>query len=379
MTRTALGLALLAGATSWGSANIGPVAGALGREFDVSLASVGVVGGTVFFAGLMVAKLGSAAVTRRIGTSSACRLACVLALAGSVVAAVAPALWVLATGRALSGLGLGLAIVAGPVLAKEAGGVRLVGVFGGAVTFGVAGALGVGSVMRGAGIDWRVDFAVAAAAALVALVMVPTSRGAPTIPSGSVLAVLRRSATNLSAWRLELLFTTALGIPYILGVWLVPYLTRDAHISSELAGLLSVAMYCLLALVRPEGARLDARGMPAGAIGGLAPVVAAVGLLLLALDGAVPVLVAGALLAGAGFAIPYALMYDEAQQLFPGARVASVGLLSVGGNVLPLAVLPVLGAAIEHGNGELALCALAVVPLLAGLANLKPALDSSSA
>ena len=128
---------------------------------------------------------------------------------------------------------------------------------------------------------------------------------------------MRRSATSWSAWRIELLFTTALGVPYILGVWLVPYLTRDAGVSSGLAGLLSVALYVLLALVRPEGARLEARGMPAGAIGGLAPLAAAAGLLLLALDGAVPVLVAGALLAGAGFAIPYALMYDEAQQCTP--------------------------------------------------------------
>ena len=142
MTRAGLGLALLAGATSWGSADIGPVAGALAREFDVSLASVGVVGGTVFFAGLMVAKLGSATVARHIGTARACQVACLLALVGSLVSALAPEYWVFATGRVISGLGLGLAIVAGPVLAKEAGGVRLVGVFGAGVTLGVAFALG---------------------------------------------------------------------------------------------------------------------------------------------------------------------------------------------------------------------------------------------
>ena len=379
MTRAGLGLALLAGATSWGSADIGPVTSALAHEFDVSLASVGVVGGTVFVLGLLVAKLWSAAVTRHIGTARACQLACALALAGSVVAALAPEYWVLGVGRVVSGVGLGLAIVAGPVLAKEAGGVRLVGLFGAGVQLGVAGALAAGSVMRGAGVDWRVDFAVAAVAALLALValaLAPRSEERAEIPSGSVLALVRRAATSWSAWRIELLFTTALGVPYILGVWLVPYLTEDAHVSSELAGLLSVALYVLLAFVRPEGARLEARGLPAGALGGLAPLAAAGGLLLLALDGAVPVLIGGALLAGAGFAIPYALMYDEAQRLYPEARVAAVGLLSVGGNVLPLAVLPVLGAAIENGNGELAFAALAALPLLTGLVNLRPALTS---
>ena len=327
----------------------------------------------------MVAKLGAATVTRRIGTAQAARLACALALAGSLVVAASPVYAGLGAGRALAGFGLGLTAVAGPVLAKELGGVRLVGVFGGAITLGVAAALGVGSLMRAVGIDWRLDFLVAAAVAAAGLVTVPSGQGAAPVASGSVLALLRRSASQASAWRLELLFTTALGVPYVLGIWLVPYLTREAGAAAELAGLLSVALYVLIALLRPEGARLDADGRSPGVLGGLAPIGAGAGVALLAVSGQVPALVAGALLAGAGFALPYALMYDEAQRLFPEARVAAVGLLSVGGNILPLALLPLVGAAIEAGRGEVALCGLAVLPVLAGLANLRPVVSAASA
>jgi len=46
-----------------------------------------------------------------------------------------------------------------------------------------------------------------------------------------------------------------------------------------------------------------------------------------------------------------------------------VGLFSVGGNLLPLAVTP----AIASGDGDLAILLLAGISVLAGLANLRPA------
>lgn len=335
------------------------------------------LGGTAFFAGLVTAKLGAAYLTRRLGAGHCARLACLAVVAGNALLAASPIYAGLAAGRVIAGAGLGLALVIGPVLAKQAGGVRIVGVFGGAVMLGVAGALGIGSLMRVAGIDWRLDFALSGALGLVALAMLPRA-GDVTVPSGSVLAVARLSVRRLAPWRLELLFTTSLGVPYVLGVWLVPYLTTDVGLSAAGAGLLGFALYALTTVLRPEGARLDAEGRSTAALGGVAPLAAAAGLVLLALAGGWPLAAVGIAVAGAGFAIPYATMYDEAQRLFPGSRIAAVGLLSVGGNLLPLAVMPAIGAAISSGDGELALLALAAVPLLAGLANLKPAAPDDS-
>ena len=369
-TRDLIGFGLFGAAAAWNSGDVGPAAAAIADDLGVSLAAVGVLGGTVFFAGLVVAKLGAATVTRRIGVIAAARTTCLAAVVGNVVIAVSPAFAGVAAGRLLAGVGLGMALVLGPVLARRAGGVRLVGLFGGSVTIGVAAAVGAGSVLRGAGVDWRLDFVLAAVVAASALVVLPPVPAA-AISSGSVIALARRTVGSLPAWRLELLFMTALGIPYVLGVWLIPFLTKDAGLSTALAGALGVGLYALNALMRPEGARLEARGRSLALLGGLAPIIAAAGLVALAFGGELGVIV-GVALAGAGFAIPYAPMYDEAARLFADARVAAIGLFSVGGNLLPLVATPPLGAAIASGHGDLAFAALAAISLLAGLVNLRP-------
>jgi hypothetical protein len=46
---------LLGLAVGWGAGNIGPVVGPLARGFHVSLAAVGLLSGTVYFAAVMVA------------------------------------------------------------------------------------------------------------------------------------------------------------------------------------------------------------------------------------------------------------------------------------------------------------------------------------
>ena len=249
MLRERVGFALFAGAAAWNAGNVGPAAAAISSDLDISLAAVGVLGGTVFFAGLVVAKLGAARLTAWIGSGGAARSACLAAIAGNVVIAASPASPGIAAGRLLAGYSL----------------------------------------------------------------------------AGSVLALARRSARKLPAWRLEFLFMTALGVPYVLGVWLVPFMTEDAGFSAGLAGVLGVVLYAMAAVMRPEGSRLEAEGRSLRLLGGVAPMVAGVGLILLAATDSPAIAIAGVVLAGIGFAIPYAAMYDEAERLFPEARIAAVG------------------------------------------------------
>ena len=163
------GFTTFGAAMAWNAGNIGPAAGAIGSDLGVSLAAVGVLGGTVFFAGLVLAKLGAARLTSRVGSNGGIRVACLAAVAGNAVIAISPVFAGIAAGRLLTGFSLGLALVLGPVLARSAGSGRLVGLFGASVTIGTAAALGVGSLMRGGDIDWRIDFVVAALLALLAL------------------------------------------------------------------------------------------------------------------------------------------------------------------------------------------------------------------
>jgi predicted MFS family arabinose efflux permease len=318
---------------------------------------VGVLGGTVFFCGLVIAKLGSARLTKRFGAGGAVRTSLLAAVAGNAIIAASPIFAGVAAGRVLSGISLGLALVLGPVLARATGSVRMIG--------------RAGAAMRAAGIDWRLDFVLAAGLAAGALAAMPDP-GEAEVTSGSVIGLARRSVRRLPAWRLELLFMTALGVPYVLGVWLIPYLTDDVGFSAGLAGALGIVLFAMAAILRPEGARLEADGTSLSLLGGIAPLIAAAGLILLAFSDLAVVAVAGVILAGIGFAVPYATMYDEAARLFPDAKVASVGLFSVGANVLPAVVTPFVGAAIAADRGELAVLALAGLTIAAGLANLRP-------
>ena len=149
-----IGFAMLAFAAALNAGNLGPAAGAMAADLDVSLATVGFVGGTVFFAGLVVAKLGAARYTEAVGSTAGVRTCCLAGIAGNLIIAASPAIAGIAAGRLVTGISLGLTLVLGPVLARRAGGVRLVGVFGAAVTIGTAAALAAGSWMRG-GLDWR--------------------------------------------------------------------------------------------------------------------------------------------------------------------------------------------------------------------------------
>jgi len=89
------------------------------------------------------------------------------------------------------------------------------------VTFGTAGALGLGSLMRAAGIDWRTDFALAAILAASALVALPAGLQGG-ISSGSILALIRQKGGRRRALRLELLFVATLGVPFVVGAKFSP-------------------------------------------------------------------------------------------------------------------------------------------------------------
>src|SRR5262249_61606582 len=92
---------------------------------------------------------------------------------GKLICAAGDSFAVLAVGRVFAGLAFGLAAVFVPAYARAMGGVRMLGLFGAGLTLGVAGALLLGSILQGAGVDWRVAFLITAALAAVALPLLP--------------------------------------------------------------------------------------------------------------------------------------------------------------------------------------------------------------
>src|ERR671918_1181121 len=203
--RVTLATALLAAGTSWNAGNIGPVTSALSADFSVSLTAVGLLSGTVFFAGLLATTVVAPELAKRTGVAGAARLGCILCGVGNLLFALSPWFAGLLVARVIVGGGLGLALVLGPIFAREFGGVRLLGVFGAGVTMGMAAALGVGSLLEDAGVDWRVAFVLSALAGVAALPSLP-ARMESAAPQRHAAGVLRSMLRSVPLWRVALVY-----------------------------------------------------------------------------------------------------------------------------------------------------------------------------
>src|SRR5215831_9580464 len=162
---------LLGLGVGWGAGNVGPVATPLTRTFGVSFTAVGLLSGTVYFAAAMVATPLVVPLAARVGMVRATAIAAAAMSAGHIVFAVSPAFDSLLAARIIVGVGAGLALVAGPVMARELGGMRTLGLFGGAITLGIAAALGIGSALVDAGASWRTGFVISAAVCALPLLV----------------------------------------------------------------------------------------------------------------------------------------------------------------------------------------------------------------
>jgi hypothetical protein len=178
---------------------------------------------------------------------------------------------------------------------------------------------------------------------------------------------------SLPEWRLLLLFVAILAVPLVIGAWLNHYLFTEGGVSAGLAGMLAFAMFGISTAVRIAGGRLSGGGASPVLLAGAAPLVAAAGVALLAIEPSLGAAAVAVVLMGVGFALPYATMYDEGERLLADDPVLSLTFLTVGANAAPIFAIPLFGAALADDHGEGAFAILAAFVALAGLANLRPA------
>ncbi|GLI27290.1 hypothetical protein ARHIZOSPH14_15320 [Agromyces rhizosphaerae] len=370
--RLVIAVALVGFCGAWNAGNVGPVASVLAKDFDVSLAAVGVLSGTLFLGSMIVGLLFAARIGERVGVTRGIQIGCWAIAAGNLVFAVTPIFAGLAVGRVLPGLGFAVVNTLGAVWARQVGGARILGVFGGAIQLGIAGALLLGSGLNDLGIDWRVGFVVAALLAVAGALTVPGRHGTRVARPPRVKGFLGTAVRHLRVYRLALLFTALFGVPLILGSWLIEYLTTDGDVRAAIAGAISFLLFGLSATLRVVGGALLQRGVRHAWLTG-ALLLAAVGLGAIAFDPTTAVAFGGVVLLGSGVGIPYAAALSEAEDLFPDAPSEPLALLTLVSLVLPVIVIPIVGQSLEDSNGEFAFVALAVFLLLAMLANLKRA------
>lgn len=131
---------------AWSAANIGPAVSSLRDDFDISLATVGLLSGTLTYVAMVIGLILAPRIALRLGLARWLMLGCLCGGVGNLLFALTPVFAGLALGRVLAGLGLGLAVGLGPVLARLGGGFGRVGLFGAAYQLGIG--CGSGSAVR---------------------------------------------------------------------------------------------------------------------------------------------------------------------------------------------------------------------------------------
>ena len=129
----------------------------------------------------MVATPFAVPVAGRVGVVRTTAVAAVVMATGNALFAAGPVFAGLLLARVLVGVGCAFALIAGPVMARVLGGLRLLGLFGGSITLGIAVALGLGSALDDAGVSWRAGFIISAAVCLLPLIVLPAAvHGTPS-------------------------------------------------------------------------------------------------------------------------------------------------------------------------------------------------------
>ncbi len=371
----AIATLLLAVGASWSVGNVGAVVTDLSGEFDLSLASVGLLSGTLLLGFSLPGTLLAPLIGERRGIARTMIVAVLLGAAGSVVFALSPGVGGLLAGRAAAGFALGVIVVVGPVFARATGGVGRVALFGAGIQLGIAGGLGAGSALADAGVDWRYTFLLTAFVVLLPLPLL-LRRDEVRYQRGGGSGFVRVALRSSRVWRLGSLFLAVFAVPLILGSWLVHYLSVDNGLAAATAGALSFLMFGISAAARVVGGRLAERDFSRVLLVSGAPFLAAVGLVILALDDSLGFALLAVTACGIGFAVPYGIGVVQAQSLYPTEPTEPVAFVTLVGTAVPVPLVPLIGSLLDDGYGAEVFLGLAAIVALAGILNLRPVAGS---
>jgi MFS family permease len=363
----ALGLA-----TGWNISNTGAVATPLAHRYGVGLAEIGLLT-TALFLTHLAAQIPGGRASDRYGARRMGLLALTVIAVFSGLSMTEPKLWVALLSRGFTGLGTGLAFIAGSAYVRASGGSPAAqGLFGG---FGLAGGGFALAVVPPAEswIGWRGPYATAVAVALlglIALLAAPadTPRARPEPGHGLPSGVLRDRGLR----RLATLYAASLGLSVTIGNWVVTLLDRHGGLGKGSAGAIGSLTLALGIVTRPFGGWL-LREHPDRVRAAVALSLAggAAGTALLAVARPPELAAAGAALVGIAAGIPFAPAFTGAAVSRPDAPAAAVGLVNGAASAAILVGTPLLGLAFSlPGDGRagfgvaaaLWLVALALLP-----------------
>ncbi|HEY3551631.1 MAG TPA: MFS transporter [Gaiellaceae bacterium] len=362
---TAGGIAIGA-AAGWNLAALGPVATRESHAYGVGLATIGLFV-TVQFVLHMAMQIPGGHAADRWGArrSSAAGLA-VLVVGNAVALPVAdPAVGFL--GRAIVGVGTGLAFIGGSDYIRAQGGSpTLQGMYGGSSVLapGIAVAV-IPGVARWTG--FRAPYLSTIAVVLLAAVLLALAPDAPKAAGHARDKLDWSFVRDSRLYRLAAIHSFSFGFSVIVGNWVVTLLERHGQSKTAAAAVGSLTLllgfFTRIAggsLLRRENAsRIVAAGL---VLGGVAAVV-------LALPLTLPGYVAAATVLGLAAGVPFAPAFTGAAAARPDAPGAAVGFVNAWAALTVVVGTPLVGLTFSlPGDGRIGFVVLGALAALASLA-----------
>jgi MFS family permease len=341
--RGALSAACVIGfAAGWVLTNVGAIASEISSSYGVSLATVGLFT-TALFISHMAMQVPGGKASDRFGARQVGLVGAGIMIAGSAMALPAPDLMLGLVARFVTGIGTGLAFIAGAAYVRSTGGSAVAqGLFGGVSISAGGVALAVVPLFE-PGLSWRAPYVtglVISVVALVALMAAPVDSEHLTRARTRATGVL----TDRRLRRLAVLFSASFGLSVVLGNWVVELLERNADVSNTTAGAIGGLALLLGVFSRPLGGWLLARhpesirlmvGISLAAGGaGTAALMLAEPLWLAALGG---------VLVGLGGGISFSPAFTGAATVRPDAPASAVGFVNGTAAMTILVGTPLLG------------------------------------
>ena len=300
-----------------------------------------------FFVAMAVISLPAGLLSDRLGSKRIATIGLAIAGATNVGLGYAQVFSVLLGLKVLSGLGAGLALIAGVRYATVAFPPSRVhfaqGLYGGCIQLGAGSSIYLMPMLYA-----RLGLlgAFLASAALVAAGLAFWMSVAPdrrTILPAARFSLAMRSGV---VWLLTLAHTGTFGLAILVGTWITTFLVRDVGLPLSVAGGLGSAVLVVGVLSRPGGGIvMDWGWMRATTMIRSSLLIGACGLGLLAWPGR-PAWVAliALLIMGAALNLPYAALMNTAAAIVPSSPGAAVGLVGAVSLILIAVGAPALGA-----------------------------------
>jgi MFS family permease len=350
----------------WNIAVIGPVATRLSHVYGISLTVV-LLFVTAQFVMHMVMQVPGGIVADRIGARTCALAGLAVIVAGNALSLPAPQVWLGFLGRAVVGVGTGLAFVGGIDYVRARGGTPfLQGLYGGISTLAPGIAIALIPLLT-ARAGWRATYLSAVVVGCVCFVLLALAPAAALTARHTGKRFDFDLFRDRRLYRFAAIHAMSFGFSVIVGNTVVTLLEHHGHSkrSAAIAGSLALLLSFFTRMAGgPLLRRRDASRWVAGSLllGGVAAVV-------LALPLPYPALAAAAAVVGLAAGVPFAMAFTGAAAARPDSPGAAVGFINAWAALTIVVGTPLIGLTFSlPGDGRIGFVAVGVLAALASLA-----------